>query len=99
MIRSPTESAGADPAAGLRDDLEQQTGRAMILGHQDVGHEGPDDRGRQLLSLVHRDDPAQITPGRGREPVPDLRSGKAGQLARRAAAQVVDLVVGNTAPA
>ena len=35
MIRSPTHRAGAI-CEGLHDDLEQEPGGALILGHQDM---------------------------------------------------------------
>lgn len=56
--------AGSGPAGGPHGDLEQQTRCVVRLGHEDVGHEGAHDGGRQLLPGVDRDDPAQLTPMR-----------------------------------
>ena len=90
----PNRQPEGSPARSSHDDLEQQMRHVVLLGDQDVGHEGPHDGARQLLPGIDRDDPAQLTPASGGEPIPDLRLRKAHEAARRAAATVVDPVVG-----
>lgn len=48
----------------------------------------------QLLPWIDRDDSAELVPACGSEPFSDVRFGTTYQLARRAAATVVDPVVG-----
>ena len=71
---------GGGPAGGPHDDLEQQTRRVVLLGNQNVGHEGAHDGARELLARIDRDDPAQLTPTGGGEPISGLRLRKAYQV-------------------
>jgi hypothetical protein len=75
------------------DDLKQQAGRVLVLGHEDIGHEGAHDGARELLPRFHRDNPAHRPPASDGERLPGLRLGKAGQLAVRAAATIVEAAV------
>lgn len=73
---------GGRPAACSHDDLEQQARRVVILGHEDVGHEGAHNAARQLIHWANRDDLTQLAPASGREPFSDLRLWESHQLAR-----------------
>jgi hypothetical protein len=85
--------ADGGPAGGAHDNLEQRTRHVVLPGDQDVGHEGAHDGDRQLPAGIDRDDPARLTPARGREPIPDSRLRKARELPGRAAAWIASLPV------
>lgn len=73
---------GSDPAGGAHDHLEQQPRHVVIQGHENVRHEGAHDGARQLFPRIDRDDPAQLAPAGGGEPVADSRLRKARELPR-----------------
>ena len=63
----------SDPPGGDGDDLEQQSGSAVLRRYQQVGHVCAHDRRRQLTSGVHGEDPAEFAPAGRREPLADAR--------------------------
>ena len=72
--------AGGGPAAGPRDNFEQQPRHAVLVRDQDVGHEGTHDGAGYLPAGIDGDDPAHFPPASGGESVTDPGLGKAYEM-------------------
>src|ERR1700728_1130386 len=72
--------AGGSPAAGARNNFEQQPRHAVLVRDQDVGHEGTHDGAGYLPAEIDGDDPADFTPASGGGSVPHPVLGKAYEM-------------------
>ncbi|MDT0615026.1 phage tail protein [Streptomyces lancefieldiae] len=60
--RIANRQVNGHPAAGLHDDIEQQTRRVVSQAHKDVRQKGTHNGVRQLLARFDRDDPTSLRP-------------------------------------